>query len=83
MKKVTPKILIEKTGFKHILLLVLFFLINVSHLQAQATYTSGATDTQIVNELQGTGLSITNPILVNGNRPTQIGVFSNGASLNT
>src|SRR5690554_1225357 len=47
---------------------------------AQATINPGGTpnDTRIVERLTGTGLDITNPMLEQGNRNTQIATFTNG-----
>ena len=42
----------------------------------QATFTSGSTDPALVTQLQGPGVTISNPTLENGDRASQVGIFS-------
>ncbi|MFD2591972.1 choice-of-anchor L domain-containing protein, partial [Aquimarina hainanensis] len=76
MDIITPN-LIKHTHKNYLLfsfLLLLFPFVSFS----QATLTTGPTDAQIFAELEGEGVTLSNPLLVSGIRASQIGLFSNG-----
>lgn len=52
-------------------------LCGVNSTFGQATFSSGSTATELVNQIQGPGMTITNPTITIG-AATQVGVFSNG-----
>ncbi|GGG54873.1 hypothetical protein GCM10011414_25900 [Croceivirga lutea] len=58
-------------------LLGIFFCGSIN-IHAQATFSSGSTNADILTELQTTGLSLSNATLETGDRGSQVGVFSNG-----
>jgi hypothetical protein len=59
---------------KFIFAFIFLFLINV---HGAATYTSGATAAQLAAQIQGTGITISNPKITAG-QSNQAGIFSNG-----
>lgn len=48
------------------------------YAHAQATFTSGPSDATLLSTLQGPGVVLSNATTEAGDRPSQIGVFSNG-----
>jgi uncharacterized repeat protein (TIGR01451 family) len=48
------------------------------HVQAQATFASGSNDATLLTNMQGSGVTLSNATLAAGDRPSQVGVFSNG-----
>jgi hypothetical protein len=65
-----------KFSFLLPIFLVLFF---SSSLFSAATFTSGSTASELANEIEGVGISISNPTISYGGS-TQVGIFSNGIS---
>ncbi len=59
-----------------LLLRLLLFLVSAT-VHSQATFTSGATATQLATQITGPGITINNPQIISG-VGTQLGVFSNG-----
>jgi len=55
------------------------FIIFFSSLYAQATYTEGSTASALASQIEGVGITITNPVITYGAN-TQRGIFSNGVA---
>ena len=61
---------------KLVLLVLMILISSVSF--SQVTFTANPTDAQITTALTGTGLTISAPVLVSGERSQQIATFTNG-----
>jgi hypothetical protein len=64
----------EEFAMKLIIFFLFFFPFS---LQAAATFSDGQSATDLANAIQGTGITITNPVLTKG-KDSQRGVFSDG-----
>ncbi|WP_185783334.1 choice-of-anchor L domain-containing protein, partial [Croceivirga lutea] len=60
--------------------LTLLFLCCGVLVYGQATFTAGSSNTDLLNQLDGPGVTLSNPTLEAGDRATQIGIFSNGVT---
>ncbi|HIP35919.1 MAG TPA: DUF11 domain-containing protein, partial [Crocinitomix sp.] len=63
------------TNIKYFILVVFAF-VNINTF-SQATFSSGATANQLVNNILGSGITISNEVITHGS-PSQVGLFSNG-----
>ncbi|MFD2185975.1 choice-of-anchor L domain-containing protein [Aquimarina celericrescens] len=66
MKKITP------------IILCIVLILSFQEMFSQATFTSNPTDVDILNELAGPGLTLSNPTLEYGSKSIQFATFSNG-----
>ncbi|WP_210423599.1 choice-of-anchor L domain-containing protein, partial [Croceivirga thetidis] len=57
--------------------LLLLFLLPLTAI-GQATFAGGSANADLLTELESVGLTLSNPTLENGDRNTQVGIFSNG-----
>ncbi|MEZ4875562.1 MAG: choice-of-anchor L domain-containing protein [Flavobacteriaceae bacterium] len=67
-----------------ILLGLIVCIFSLGEVSAQATFSAGSTNGALLTQLQGPGVTLSNATLENGDRPSQVGIFSNalaGANL--
>ena len=55
---------------------LLFLIFSTSNVFAAASYTQGSTAQELADQIQGVGITITNPVITHG-ADTQVGIFSN------
>ena len=70
---------IYKRFFSKTALTLLFLFFGVL-AYGQATFTAGSSNTDLLTQLDGPGVTLSNPTLEAGDRATQIGIFSNGVT---
>ncbi|MEZ4858827.1 MAG: choice-of-anchor L domain-containing protein [Flavobacteriaceae bacterium] len=70
----------NRLNFTTIFFGVLIFLFCFYSGFGQATFTAGSSDAALLTQLQGPGVTLSNATLENGDRPSQVGVFSSGIS---
>ena len=56
----------------------LLFLLFLSDLSAAVTYTQGSTAQELADQIQGVGITITNPVITHG-AAEQVGIYSDGS----
>ena len=61
-------------SYKIFIFLIIFYSIQI---QAAVVYTQGSNATQLATQIQGVGITITNPVITHG-ASSQRGIFSNG-----
>lgn len=71
------KTYINLSSLKTLVFMYTFFVSTVIH--AAATYTSGVSAAALASQLEGVGITITNPVITHG-AGTQVGIYSNGIS---
>ena len=57
---------------------LLFLLLFSTHVYAAVTFTQGSSAQDLADQIQGVGITITNPRIINGDS-TQVGIYSNGS----